>query len=468
MRLYGGVYLVDYPCLKNVERLDLGCLPMIDRMHANGILIDQPYFSDLDSKLAARLGEIRLDADALVGGGVNIGSADQVAELLFGRMGLVPPGRPRKLKSGRYSTEDEVLASMIAMHPVVQVVMDYREIDKLRNTYTIPMPGMVSADGRLRTIFKATRTSTGRLSSGDRAKGYPNLQNIPVKGEWGKLVRDGFVAGINPRTGRRNKLVSLDLSQIEMRVACHLAQEPRMALVFVLGQDIHWQGAIALFRLVPEEILGLLAGEKAQTLAQPEEARLKYLKHRYRLPAKNLNFGVLYGQTAKGLQARILAEGGPLFTEEECQTHIDRWYETYDAIKDWIQLQYERARRHGMVWDMFGRIRLIPQAKSVLADKRAEGDRECGNMPIQGSAQGLLKLAMAELTPVVEYFASFNRSICLPLIQVHDELIFEVSDDIADEFARLGNRIMCNTDRGQMLVPVESSSDIAETWGMLK
>jgi DNA polymerase I len=498
-RCYGNVRLVDTPCLRNVQHLDQLAWPMIAQMHTNGIAVDVPYLQSLDAKLAIRKSEIeegiRLLADDIFPG-FNPASSDQVADLVFNRLGLVPPGDPRKLgakggkggkgnKGARYSTEDEVLSSMLKMHPVIGAVLDHREVSKLKSTYTGPIPKMVSPDGRLRTIFKATRTATGRLSSGNRSKGYPNLQNIPVRANWKLLfgddhlnIRNAFMAAYNPVLNRRNVLVSVDLSQIEMRIAAHLSGDTAMQEIFHRGLDIHTKTACALFQLSIDRIdyltrLSKKADKGTLTSAEMDEwARVKpeydNFKRNQRAPAKNLGFGVLYGLTAEGLRANIMAEGGPELSIEECQRYVDGWFAAYPGIKDWMELQYYRARTHGMIWDMFGRVRLIPEVRSVLTDKVESGLRQSGNMPIQASAQGIIKLAMAELTPIVSYYQWFRSSgvVCLPLLQVHDELIFEVSPDIADEFKETCRYIMRNAVR--LDVPVDSSADVAERWGDLK
>ena len=469
-RCYNGVRLLDTPSSRNVQRLDLGAWPMIEMMHRYGIRVDVPYMTDLDSKLARREAEIREEIrlfteDVWVplkgSAAFNPGSADQVARLLFDQLGLKPVGeKTRKLKSGRYTTEDEILSAMVKQHPVVQSVLDFREVDKLRSTYTGPIPLLVGEDGRLRTIFKATRTATGRLASGDRNLGYPNMQNIPMRGEWGPLIRNAFIAKFG------NVLVSGDLSQIEMRMAAHLSGDAAMCAIFHQRLDIHNRTACSLFKLAIERINYLAARAEAKELAEEEAKEWKYFRQYQRAPAKNLGFGVLYGLTAEGLQKQILAEGGPLFTTEQCQEYIDGWFAAYPGIKEWMELQYFRAQQFGMVWDFFGRTRPIPEAKSVLQDKVNEGMREAGNMPIQAGAQGIIKLVMAEMMPIIRYFQSFPGVVCWPLLQIHDEIITECSRDIAQDYADILRSVMQHA--VTLLVPVDSSADVAERWGELK
>ena len=487
MRLSSGVRIIDRPCLANVRLIDRLCFPLLDQMHANGILLDAAHFATLEGKLRVRLQEIELDIDALVATewatylrSLNRPSApfsptspDQVAELLFTVLRLRPPGKARGVKGGsRLSTEDEVLSSMLSLHPIVGLILDHREIAKLLSTYVVKMPLLVGEDGRLRTVFKPNRARTGRLACGDRTQGKPNLQNIPVRGDWGKEVRNGFIAGINPANGKRNVLASLDLSQIEMRLAAYLSGDKAMAQIFIEALDIHNRTACALFSLAIDRINYLAAQDAAKLLTPAESAEWKHFKHAYRLPAKTLGFGVLYGVTARGLQAQILAAGGPLLTEQECEHYIAAWFAAYPGIALWMQEQYLRARTWDMVWTMFGRPRLLLELRAHSAYKQAEGEREAGNTPIQGSAGDMLKIIMGDLTPVVEGFQHYHDEVCLPLLQIHDELIFELSTGIASEFVAWGREIMRTAvplicDNG-VRIPVESSGDIAERWGDLK
>jgi DNA polymerase I len=445
-----GVRLVDGPCPAQVRRIDLGALPMIEAMHRNGIRVDKPHFAALQVRLEERLREIDGDIELLVGDeypGFQATSPDQVADLLFERLRLKLPGKARRTEKGtRFSTEDEALSGIRNQHPVVDCILDHREISKLLDTYVVPMPGLVDPDGRLRTVFKPVRTRTGRLACGDRSQGKKNLQNIPTRGDWGAEVRNGFWAAPGC------VLVSLDLSQIEMRLAGHLSGEPNMIGVFVRGEDIHTSTAIAMFRLVPGEVLGLLQAEAEKRLTPEQAKALKEFKHKYRLPAKTLGFAVLYGVSPLGLQKQILNAGGPFLSEQECADYIERWFNTYPGVLRFLRLQYERVRRYGMNWTAFGRVRLIPEVKCVSRDKVNEGDREAGNHPIQGTAADLLKIDMWELWRA--------------LLQVHDELIVEASAGIATEFADWGREVMRTSVR--LDVPVDSSSDIAERWGCLK
>lgn len=442
-RCYGGVRLLDSPCPINVRRLDRGALPMVEEFHRRGVLLDTAHLANLSSLLLYEEESIAAKIRQSVGREVNWNSSQQVAQLLYKDLGLKPPIKARVTEGGVASTDEEMLSSIKDQHEVVGFILDGRGTTKLRTTYAEKLPLMIHSEtGRLHTTFKYTRTETGRLSSED-----PNLQNIPARSELGNQIRAAFVAGKDP-VGRQCVLLSADLSQIEMVLAGYLSEDPIMSQAFIDGVDIHTLTALRAFGL-PDEA-----------------AKWPNFKKDYRLPAKTVGFGILYGQTAQGAQANILANGGPFWSVAQCEDMISRWFGVYRGISDWMDMQFSRARRYGMIWDMWGRFRRVPEARSRLSRIAKAGLRKAGNMPIQASAQGILKLAMAELMPHVRYYQSFSDVRCWPLLQIHDELIFELSPNIADEFAALTTEIMCNT--VELPVPVRSSAVTALHWGDLK
>jgi hypothetical protein len=793
---YNGVRVIDHPCLPNVKRLDDGALPMIWEYHQHGIGLDQDHFRKLSRTLHEKSESLQEELDFVVGHPVNANSGDQVAHLIFHELGLVSPlGDPKMTASNkREVVDDEVLSSLKSQSPIVQIILDKRQVDKLLGTYVDKLPGMVGEDGRLRTTFRHTVAATGRLASEN-----PNLQNIPTRTKDGMQVRYGFVAE-KDSLGRQCKLVSLDLSQIEMVLAGHLSRDEVLLNAFIHGADIHTLTAINCFRLDRDKYLGLALKAAREENGHPvewldgEKAEWKIFKSTKRLPAKcfhpdtevltrggwkrivdletgeeviqaipepgrggrhgwarlewvvptevftqyhpsgklihlknqgmdlrvtpdhrmlawtsadvpgvveakdfattsmrywvnagvmrgeeekqlplqeelllrlavavsvavqadgsinqwgtvrfgftrftrftrnrkirrlvdlltrakvrykrskrkrvvsisiykkdaaqilslldadktmpwswvglsffhrciildeaqywdgcqqgkryiystairknadvlqaiaavtgrksrmvetqnkdwspvftvsvkghnhtrtgnlksveyeytgkvaclsvpssfvlvrdggvpvicgqTVGFGILYGQTASGAQSNILAQGGPFLEIPEVEAIINGWFGTYRGVADWMAYQHSRALRYGMVWDMWGRTRLIPEALSALKRIRGEGLRQAGNMPIQSSAQGLIKLDMAQLMPIVEYFQSFSDVRCWPLLQIHDELIFELSPNIVDEFCELAHAVM--TTNVKLLAPVKASYGVAERWGDLK
>lgn len=465
-RLFGGVRgPIDWPSPCNVRRLDALTVPMLCEMEHWGIAADRGRFLDLDRKLAGQqeavtskiqLRALRDGFTLTTGEPINPAAAGQVGAYLK-HLGLTLPGGDLPLTpGGQYATGDEILAMLADRHPVVPMIREFRAVAKLRNTYTQPLAESIDPDGRIRTIFNDTVAETGRLSSGDRKQGKRNLQNIPPE------VRGCFVAP----PGR--VLVSCDFSQIEMVWTGHLSQDRLLRRVFLAGLDVHTMTACAVFGFDYVETQERLA-KAEHPGAEPELVTwAKGWKKQYRLPSKTLGFAILYGVTADGLQTQIAAANGPWFELAECQALIDKWYGAYHGVREWMDRQHYRARRYGMVWDAFGRIRWIPEVRSRLERVVQSGLRQAGNMPVQASAQGLIKLVMGILMAVTvrEYRVKYGELAVLPLLQIHDELVFEVWEDIAERFAVAVRT--CMETAVSLSVPVKSSSDIGKDWGALK
>ena len=474
-RLEGGVFFpIDHPSPRNVARLDMGALPLIDRMHHNGIYLDVAKCRKLHDDLGVQqlvLGEL---IDTIAGRPLNPGSGDQVARVLYDDLGL---HKLLKEKSGqeigrtgsgaRLSSDDEALSMLKGLRdgegntldPLPGLILDWREVAKIRSTYTGPLPSKVNPHtNRIHTVFNPVRTATGRLASSN-----PNCQNIPIRSALGKAIRDCFMV-----QNQNHRLVSGDLSQIEMVGAAHASNDPKMRKVFLDGLDLHTFTAISMFRLNESEIEP--DPEKYPGAVCPFPGggwpiSWKVFKHKYRLPAKTLGFGILYGVTPSGLQLQILNAGGPYWSEDDCALFIRGWYALYQGVYEWTCEQHGRARRYGKVWDLLGRWRLIPEVHSSIEGVVNAGLRQAGNMPIQSLAQGIIKLAMATMERVCQYYEAKGVT-CWPLLQIHDELIFEVEDTIVEEFVTTMKKVM----RGvvDLSVPIGSSADVAMSWGELK
>lgn len=465
---YGGVRVLDAPCPLNVQRLDHGCIRMLTRFHRHGTQLDTSVLSSLSAELSGRKEAIAAQILTLTGQPLNPNSSPQISEYLYHTAGIRPPGGVKKTRTGKDAMDADVLASIKNLHPLVPLVLDYRALDKLDSTYASKLPKLINPyTGRLHTTFRHTNTDTGRLSSDN-----PNLQNIPARTRDGMRIREAFVAG-KDRAGRQCVLASADLSQIEMVLAGDLSQDRNMLRAFLAGADIHTQTAVNVFRLdsVKFERLALMnkREEAGESIAwtDTERADWKHFKQNYRLPAKTAGFAILYGQTPAGLQTNILSNGGPLWSVEECEKLIHDWFNYYQGIRDWMELQHARARRYGMIWDWFGRARLVPEALSTLRRVRAAAFRQAGNMPIQATAQGIIKLVMAEVTDLIDIWESAYPDCRIwPLLQIHDELVFELSPHIAEEFMADVSGIMRSAIR--LSVPVGSSSSIACNWAGLK
>lgn len=469
-RLYGGVHFpLDRPSPRNVLRLDMGALPLIAKMHHNGIYLDTAALATLDAELATELAGLQESVDCLAGRPLNPCSGDQVARLLYDELHL--DRRLAERNGGRstisttpggkrLSTDDESLSQLRGLDPLADLVLDWREVDKLRNTYTLKLPHCVNPyTRRIHTSFNVTRAATGRLSSSD-----PNLQNVPIRSEWAPAIRRCFTA--QQRPGKKTVLASMDLAQIEMVAAAHCSRDPNMMSVFLEGKDIHTFTAVGLFRLNAADVQP--DPEKYLDAVHPTGVwpiHWKVFKQKYRIVAKQLGFGILYGVTPRGLQQQILAVGGPFWSEEDCATFIKAWYQFYSKVFEWTCEQHARARRWGKVWDLCGRWRLVPGVYSTIRGVVNEALRQAGNHGLQALAQEVIKLAMAEITPVVGWYERKGK-LCLALLQIHDELIFELEEDIAEEFCDRGRQIMMNAMR--LEVPIGASRDIANTWGDLK
>ena len=349
---------------------------------------------------------------------MNVDSNVQLAELLYRVLGV---GNGKVLKrtkgGGQVSTGRRQLEQLKAEHPVVQKCLDYRERAKLKNTYCDALPELARLHPRggcwcglthecetwrVHTQLLLTRTTTGRPASKN-----PNLQNISVRSKWGAEIRRGFVA--SPGT----VLVSVDFAQIELRILAMVSSAVKLIETFQTDGDPHMTTAMEAFGITDPD---------------------KVDKIMHRAPAKNVNFAVVYGESAKGLLEQLTSDtygkaGLPVpdwLTLEWCEQFIAKWFEIYPEVREYIEKQHYRARRYGLVWDQVGRIRRIPEVRSVHNRVVAAGLRQASNMPIQGFASELLKLAMAEVHTEVVRVVRDAGVWCQPLVPVHDELVLEV------------------------------------------
>lgn len=452
MRLFNGVRLVNHPSMANVMRLDLGIVPMLIEMRRRGVLLDTGHLARLDAKIAGKQQAVEAGIERVLGRPFDVGSADKVAQLLFHDLGL-PPGRMTGSRK-RPSADEDSLVRLKDMHPAVNLVLEWRGYDKLRSTYLQPLPKLVGADGRLRTRIKMTTVRTGRLASEE-----PNLMNQPVRDEDGREVRAAFVA--SPGC----VIASLDLAQIEMVVAAHESQDPSMLETFRKGLDIHIKTACALFHEDYNQVWNRVVESRTGFAGEEDIAWVKNFWQTKRLPSKQLGFATLYGITGGGLQDQILGAGGPYWEVQDCERFIEAWFDAYPGIRAWLEIQYQRAQRYGMTWCMFGRPRLIPEVRSALSWVQAAGLRQAGNQPIQSGAQGIIKLAMAEIWELVTaYQTAYPGERCWPLLQIHDELLFELSKPIAGDFCQMARHVMETA--VPLTVPVKAEYGIGDNWKM--
>jgi len=394
---------------------DMAAMEMVMDMEGNGCLLDLEFFHQLSEGIWEDVRDKEDQLARMARGKVNVNSSPQVMALLR-REGIEVEG-----------TGSEVLDKHRG-NPIVSLIQDIRGLLKLLGTYVDKFPNMVDGEGRIHTKLSMTRTDTGRLASSS-----PNLQNIPVRTAWGKKVRRGFA--VKPGM----VMLAIDYSQIEMRLAAHVSGDEFMCGVFRDGGDIHTMTASRVYRKPPEEV-----DDK---------------KERY--PMKRAGFGVLYGITGAGLLNVFYHEGISVYSELDCDRFIAEWYEVFPGIRLWQKQTEAFAMRNGYVADMFGRRRWIPEVYSALPFVREAGLRQAINAPIQSGAQGVIKEAMGRLMPKVREWQEAGFAVN-PLLQIHDELLFEVEEGIVPMVAAQFSEVMIEA--VQLSVPVKVDVEVGMTW----
>ncbi|MEO5703510.1 MAG: DNA polymerase I [Candidatus Limnocylindrales bacterium] len=367
------------------REIELPLIPVLARMEAYGVGVDLDALAVLDREFGTEISRLEEEIYAAVGHQFTIGSPKQLGEILFEELKL-PKGR--KTKTG-YSTDATVLEELVGVHPVVQLVLDWRIYTKLRSTYVEALPTLIADDGRLHTTFHQAVAATGRLSSSD-----PNLQNIPIRTPLGRRIRRAFVAG-SPDT----VLVAADYSQIELRIIAHVADDVHLKAAFERKADIHRETAATVLKKAPEDVT---TDERSM--------------------AKMVNFGLAYGMSDFGLSTRAG------ISRQEAQEFINAYFAAYSGISYYMLHIKETARRQGYVTTLLGRKRSIPELHAANGALRGAGERMAINMPIQGTAADIVKIAMIRLADRLKAEGFAARM----LLQVHDELLLEVPRDEVD------------------------------------
>ena len=398
-------------------------LPLVDvlaAMEQAGVKVDVPYLQELSRELYERISTLEGGIYGAVGHEFNIGSPQQLANVLFDELKL--PGAKRT-STGRASTAADVLTGLRGVHEVIDLILEHRELTKLKSTYVDALPLLVHPDtGRIHTTFNQTGAATGRLSSQD-----PNLQNIPVRTEIGRRVRRAFIA---PQPGW--KIISADYSQIELRIQAHLTQDPILLEAFRSGEDIH-----------------------AATAAELHGVPIEQVTRDMRNLAKTANFAMMYGVSPFGL-----AEQTNL-TQHEAAEFIKRYFERFSGVEQFQKRLIKEARETGTVMTLLGRKRTIPELQSRVYAVRAAGERMAINAPVQGSASDIIKKAMIEIYDYLVHNAMQARM----LLQVHDELLFEAPDEEVDQLTSAAKEIMENA--LVLSVPLVVDFRVAENWGAM-
>lgn len=399
---------------KLYEEIELPLCTVLYKMEKEGIAIDRQQLEQFGAMLKQRIADCEKLIYEFSDGPFNINSTKQLGELLFEKLGLPPV---KKTKTG-YSTNADVLEKLKDKHPIVSAIMDYRMLTKLNSTYADGLMKVVGQDGRIRTTFQNLVTATGRLSSTE-----PNLQNIPVRTDLGAEIRKMFV----PAAGK--VLVDADYSQIELRVLAHIADDKTMCDAFRNGMDIHTVTASQVFGVPAEAVTPL-----------------------QRRNAKAVNFGIVYGISEFSLSEDIGV------SRYEAKAYIDGYLSTYHGVRDYMKQVVESARAEGYTQTMYGRRRYIPELKSSNFNIRQGAERIALNTPIQGTAADLIKLAMIRVDQALAEQYPEARL----LLQVHDELIVECPEEIAEEVAALVSSRMQQV--AELNVPLLAEAKIGKSW----
>jgi DNA polymerase I len=395
--------------LKHLPRLwdlftniEVPLISVLADMEMAGVALDRSFFATFSVQLNERLAALEKQVYEAVGRNFNLNSTQQLSSVLFDTLRLNPPDRGKKTASGHYSTAAGVLEELSGQHPVVDMVLEYREYSKLKSTYVDSLPVEINPEtGRVHTSYSQTGAVTGRLSSSN-----PNLQNIPIRTELGRRVRRGFIAGPG------NVFVSLDYSQIELRIVAHMADDTSMLNAFRLGQDIHATTAAAIYGI-------------------PLEAVTK----EQRRHAKAINFGLIYGMSAFGLTRSTE------LTLAQSQDFVEAYFKQFPGVKKYLDGIRRSARETGYVETLLGRRRYFPVLKSTLNQAlRNREEREAINAPIQGTAADIMKIAMIKIPPAIAQAGLHGRM----LLQVHDELVIECPHTELDETVRVAQNVMEN------------------------
>ena len=403
------------------ETLERPLVDVLARMERRGVVIDRQVLSRLSGDFAQKMAAVEAEIQELAGEPFNVGSPKQLGEILFDKMGL-PGGK--KTKTGAWATGAQALEDLAAEgHDLPAKILEWRQWSKLKSTYTDALPTYVNAEtGRVHTSFAMAATSTGRLSSSE-----PNLQNIPIRTETGRGIRSAFVAA--PGT----KLLAADYSQIELRVLAHIADIPQLKQAFADGLDIH--------ALTASEMFGV-----------PVEGMDPMIRRR----AKAINFGIIYGISAFGLANQLGIPRG------EAGEYIRRYFERFPGIRDYMESTKAFVREHGYVTTIFGRKAHYPEIDTKNPSMKAFFERAAINAPIQGSAADIIRRAMVRLEPAL----AKRKLAAGMLLQVHDELIFEVPDDEVETTIPVVRAVMVQACDPTLTlsVPLEVDAKAAETW----
>ena len=402
---------------KVLSDIELPLSPILTRMEKAGIKVDAKILSKLSVIISKEIKSLETKISEMAGGEFNINSPKQLSVVLFEKLDL--KSKVRKTDKGALSTAHSELEKLAHEHPIIESILKYRELQKLKTTYIEPFPALIDSVGRVHTTYNQVGAATGRLSSQD-----PNLQNIPTKTEVGQEFRKAFVAE------KGFVFLSCDYSQLELRIAAHLSGDKEMSDAFKRGEDIHTRTASRVFGIEPSAVTKAMRNQ-----------------------AKTLNFGVLYGMGVQGFQRASKV------SRDEARAFIDGYMKEFSGLAKYLEEVKKEARKNGYVETLFGRRRQIPEIMSNMPMLRAGAERMAINMPIQGTSADLIKIAMITIQKLIDI--KYGDKVRM-LLQVHDELLFEVKQDIVDKVSKEIKEIMEKAHHFD--VPIVVDAKFGDNW----
>ena len=409
--------LSNHGALKKLyQEIEIPLIPVLSRIERNGVLIDTAMLAQQSLELANHIIALEQHAHDLAGQVFNLGSPKQIQEILYEQQKLPVL---KKTPKGQPSTAESVLQELAIDYPLPKLILDYRSMSKLKSTYTDKLPQQVNTKtGRVHTSYHQAVTATGRLSSSD-----PNLQNIPIRSAEGRKIRQAFIAPDG------HKLIAADYSQIELRIMAHLSSDEGLLTAFEKGIDIHSATAAEVFEVAVEQVTTDL-----------------------RRSAKAINFGLIYGMSAFGLAQQLG------LSRSQAQSYIDLYFARYPGVKKYMDNIRTQAKDQGYVETLFGRRLYLPEIKSRNAARRQYAERTAINAPMQGTAADIIKIAMIN----TDKWLSDNNSEIKMIMQVHDELVFEVAEHQVESFSHSIREIMCSA--AQLDVPLIVDIGVGDNW----
>lgn len=409
------------------EKIEKPLIPIIQKMEEVGVKIDPALFEKISQEYHGELEKIQTEIWEEAGEEFNINSPQQLADILFGKMGLSYKSM-RKTSTGKYSTKEEVLQKLAEEHPIAEKILEYRELQKLLSTYIDNFPKMIGEDGRIHAEFLQTGTTTGRMSSNN-----PNLQNIPIGTERGRKIRKGFVAE------KGAKLLALDYSQFELRIAAFLSGEEKLIKIFQEGKDIHTAVAAQIFEVSENEVTKDM-----------------------RRNAKTINFGMLYGMGINALVANLKTD------RKTAQEFYNKYFLVYEKLSAYLDNVKKEAAKNGFTTTLFGRRRYFEGFNSRLPFIRAQAERMAINAPIQGTQADMIKFAMVKIDEML--FQEKLLDQVRLIMQIHDEVIYEVKEEVVQKIALEIKNIMEKIfDKEQTKgVPIVAEYAIGQNWGEME